>query len=120
VRQSSQSKTGSSLLLLQPLVAHIFEQHGALKNKKKTIPLLKALIIQFILRLYQQLFGVKKPTTFIFAVGEIYPQSSEKEEEDKETDLCIVQELKNSLFNFYTTFNYNNLVQRPHTYKYCL
>lgn len=45
----------------------------------------------------------KKPTTFIFAVREIYPQSSEKEEEDKETDLCIVQGLKSSLFNFYTT-----------------
>lgn len=35
----------------------------------------------------------KKRTTFIFAVREIYPQSSEKEEEDKETDLCIVQGL---------------------------
>ncbi len=58
--------------------------------------LLKALL-QLILRRYPQTFGVKitqqKRTTLIFAVGEIYPQSSEKEEEDKETDLCIVLEL---------------------------
>lgn len=64
VRQSSRSKTGSSLLLQQLLVAHICEQHDGLK-KKKNMPLhkhkclVKDLIIQLILRLYPQMFGIK-------------------------------------------------------------
>ncbi len=61
---------------------------------------------------YPQTFGVKvneqKRTALIFAVGEIYPQSSEKEEEDKETDLCIVLELLSSTQQF--LFNGNNSV----------
>lgn len=36
VRQSSRSKTGSSLLLQQLLVAHICEQHDGLKKQKNT------------------------------------------------------------------------------------